>query len=145
MQLTSPAFDQQEAIPARYTCDGEDVSPPLVIGDVPEGTQSLVLIMDDPDAPAGIWDHWIVFNIASETREIAEGQEPEGVHGAGTSGNTDYHGPCPPDGEHRYFFKLFALDVKLDLPEGSSKAALERAMIGHVLEQVELMRRYKRS
>lgn len=150
MQLTSPAFDQQEAIPARYTCDGEDVSPPLVFAEVPDAAQSLTLIMDDPDVPTairadGTWDHWIVFNIPPGTTEITKGCEPKGVHGTGTSGNMDYHGPCPPDREHRYFFKLFALDVQLDLPEGSSKAEVEQAMAGHVLEQVELMGRYKRS
>lgn len=145
MQLTSAAFTNNGIMPAKNTCDGEDVNPSLQIGGVPEGTQSLVLIMDDPDAPAGVWDHWVVFNIPPDTVEIAESQEPRGVHGKGTSGNSEYHGPCPPDGEHRYFFKLYALDTTLDLPEGTSKAEVEQAMDGHVLEQVELIGLYERS
>lgn len=126
MQLTSTAFTNNEAIPSKYTCDGEDVNPPLTIAGMPEGTQSLVLIMDDPDVPVsvredGVWDHWVVFNIPPDTTEISEGREPRGVHGKGTSGNLKYHGPCPPDCEHRYFFKLYALDVELDLPGGGDQ------------------------
>lgn len=150
MQLRSSAFDHSGSMPAKYTCDGKDVNPPLTISDVPAGARSLALIMDDPDVPKsirtdGIWDHWIVFNIPAETREIAEGQEPAGVHGQGTSGNAEYHGPCPPDREHRYLFKLYALDQMLDLPAVSSKAAVEGAMEGHVLEQTELIGLYERS
>ncbi len=148
IKLTSPAFENGGKIPRQYTCDGEDQSPPLRIEGVPGNAQTLVLIMDDPDAvkPAGkVWDHWIVFNISPSTAEIPEGQEPEGVHGKGTSGNLDYHGPCPPDAEHRYYFKLYALDVKLNLPEGSSKAKVEEAMAGHVIGQAVLIGRYLRS
>jgi Raf kinase inhibitor-like YbhB/YbcL family protein len=107
--------------------------------------------MDDPDAPAGVWNHWIVFNIPPETREITEKIEPVGVHGKGTSGNSNYHGPCPPalpagrpDREHRYFFKAYALDAMLDLPEGVSKQGVEQAMAGHIIDQAELVGRYER-
>lgn len=149
MELTSPAFSHDSVIPARYTCDGDNVNPPLVIGGVPEQAVSLVLIMDDPDVPKhlradGMWDHWVVFNIAPQTREIAENSEPAGVQGLGTGGNLKYSGPCPPDREHRYFFKLYALDCQLDLAEGASKAEVEQNMAGHVLAQAELMGRYDR-
>lgn len=150
MQLTSTVFANNDAIPARYTCDGEDVNPPLMMGGVPAGTQSLVLTVDDPDVPKsmredGTWDHWVVFNIPADTTEISEGIEPAGVHGQGTGGDTGYHGPCPPDRQHRYFFKLYALDTMLDLDEGASKAEVERAMAGHVLEQAELIGLYERA
>ncbi|MEJ2100242.1 MAG: YbhB/YbcL family Raf kinase inhibitor-like protein [Desulfobacterales bacterium] len=150
MKLTSSAFLHEKKIPAKYTCDGENVNPALSISEVPEGTQSLTLIMEDPDVPRnlrkdGMWDHWVVFNMPAELHEIQEGNEPQGTAGVGTSGETGYFGPCPPDREHRYFFKLFALDTKLDLPEKSTKAAVQNAMEGHILEQTELMGRYARS
>jgi hypothetical protein len=149
MQLTSNAFEDGGKIPARYTCDGENVNPPLTVTDVPEAAKALVLIMDDPDVPVnvredGMWDHWVVFNIPTTIRQIAEGKEPEGTPGKGTGGNTSYFGPCPPDREHRYFFKLYALDCELDLPEGSTKLEVEKAMKGHVLGQAVLMGRYER-
>lgn len=149
MQLHSTAFEHEQSISATYTCDGEDVSPPLEISDVPADTQSLVLVMDDPDVPAQVradrmWDHWVVFNIPPETREISEGHEPRGVHGKGTSGNLKYHGPCPPDREHRYFFHVYALDTELHLPEGATKQEVEAAMAGHILDQAELIGRYER-
>lgn len=144
MRLTSTAFQHNTSIPSQYTCDGNDISPPLAISDVPSESKSLALIMDDPDAPAGVWDHWVVFNISPSTTSIPEGQEPLGVHGKGTSGNTNYKGPCPPDRQHRYFFKLFALDTMLDLAEGSTKAQVEQAMKGHVLDQTELIGLYNR-
>lgn len=147
MRLTSSAFENMGTIPFQYTCDGPDVNPPLNISDVPEGVQSLVMIMDDPDAikPAGrIWDHWIVWNIPADTSEIAEGVEPEGIHGIGTGGNLDYHGPCPPDAEHKYHFKLYALDVMLDLEKGVGKAEVEMAMKGHILEETVLFGLYER-
>ena len=149
MQLTSSAFAHEALIPARYTCDGDNVNPPLVIAGVPEQAVSLVLIMDDPDVPKhlrpdGMWDHWVVFNIPPQTREIAENSEPEGVHGLGTGNNLEYYGPCPPDREHRYFFKLYALDCKLNLPQGVGKAAVEQAMVGHILAEAQLMGRYNR-
>ena len=149
MRITSPAFDNAQLIPSRHTCDGADTNPPLVIDDVPEDAKSLTLIMDDPDVPKhlradGMWDHWIVFNISPTTRTIVEDQEPDGVHGLGTSGNVNYHGPGPPDRRHRYFFKLFALDTLLDLPEKSTKAHVERAMRGHIIGIAELVGTYER-
>ena len=149
MKLTSPAFAHGGKIPSKHTCDGLNVNPPLSISDVPAGAKGLVLIMDDPDVPKGLradgmWDHWVVFNIPAKTTEIQEAHEPEGVHGVGTGGNTKYFGPCPPDREHRYFFKLYALDAELELPEKSTKAQVEKAVEGHVLEKAELMGRYER-
>ena len=147
MRLTSAAFEEGELIPKKYTCDGSNVNPPLTISDAPAGTKSFVLILDDPDVPrhlhqAGIWDHWIVFNIPPETKEITEAHEPLGTHGIGTSGNTNYFGPCPPDKEHRYFFKLYALDTLLTLPAKSTKQQIEKAMQNHVLAETKLMGRY---
>ncbi len=149
MKLTSSAFEHEGKIPSDYTCDGENRNPPLTISEVPPGTQSLVLIMDDPDVPKhlredGMWDHWVVFNMPPDLREIKEGEEPRGTHGIGTGGNTEYFGPCPPDREHRYFFKLYALDTKLDLEEKATKLQVERAMEDHILDQSELMGRYAR-
>lgn len=147
MRLTSPVFANNQSMSSKYTCDGSDTNPPLQISDVPAEAKTLVLIMDDPDAmkPAGkVWDHWIVWNIPPNTTDIPEGQEPRGVHGLGTSSNLDYHGPCPPDGEHRYFFKLYALDRELDLYEGASKEDVEEAMDGHIIEQTELIGLYNR-
>ncbi|OGH93233.1 MAG: kinase inhibitor [Candidatus Magasanikbacteria bacterium RIFOXYD1_FULL_40_23] len=152
MQLTSPVFNTNEKIPAKYTCDGENISPPLEISGVPEGAKSLVLIMDDPDIPEAakksfnieVWDHWVVFNIPVEVKIIEEGMNPPGVLGKNTRDNMAYGSPCPPDKEHRYFFKLYALDIVLELPAGSSKAGVEKAMLGHALEKVELVGRYER-
>lgn len=149
MKLTSPAFEHEGSIPSKYTCDGENLSPPLSISEVPPEAKSLVLIMDDPDVPKhireeGMWDHWIVFNIPPTQFEIKEGQEPRGKHGLGTGNNTDYFGPCPPDREHRYFFKLYALDCELDLPEKSTKRDVQSAMTDHVLDTAVLMGRYAR-
>lgn len=149
MQLTSPAFAHEGMIPARHTCDGANVNPPLAINGVPPGTVSLVLIMDDPDVPKnlradGMWDHWLVFNIPPELTAITEDREPPGVPGTGTGGNREYYGPCPPDREHRYFFKLYALDCRLDLPAGASKPQIEAAMTGHILAEARLMGRYDR-
>lgn len=147
LTITSPNFENNGLIPSKYTCDGANTSPGLKIEGTPEEAKSLVIIMDDPDAikPAGrVWDHWIVFNIPPTTTEIPEGEEPEGIHGLGTSGNKDYNGPCPPDAEHRYFFKVFALDTELDLAEGATKSDVEGAMEGHILAKGELVGRYER-
>ena len=150
MKLESRVFSHNQSIPLQYTCDGPDVSPPLRISEIPRDAKSIALIMDDPDAikPAGkVWDHWVVFNVSvpeSGTLEIREGSEPDGMHGIGTSRNTKYHGPCPPDGEHRYFFKAYALDTMLGLAEGATKGGVERAMEGHVVGQAELVGRYTR-
>jgi Raf kinase inhibitor-like YbhB/YbcL family protein len=149
MKLMSPAFEHEGKIPSKYTCDGENISPPLTVSDVPPATKSLVLIMDDPDVPKhlradGMWDHWVVFNIPASMRDIKEGNEPDGIHGIGTGGNMNYFGPCPPDREHRYFFKLYALDTELDLPEKATKQQLEKAMENHIIEKTELMGKYER-
>ena len=149
MLLSSPAFSHEGQIPSRYTCDGDNISPPLTIGDVPDGAKSLVLLMDDPDVPKhiredGMWDHWVVFNILPNTTEILEGQNPPGVLGNNTRGVLGYGGPCPPDREHRYFFKLYALDSMLDLSEGASKTDVLTAIEGRVLTEAVLMGRYER-
>lgn len=149
MKLTSPAFEQEGNIPSKHTCDGKNISPPLAIFDVPAGAKSLVLIMDDPDVPKavradGMWDHWVVFNIPPEITEIAEGTEPEGTPGVGTGGNLAYYGPCPPDREHRYFFKLYALDKVLPLAERATKGQVEQSMKGSILAEAALMGRYER-
>ena len=149
MKLSSSAFEHDGKIPSKYACDGDNVNPPLIISDVPADANSLVIIMDDPDVPKhlradGMWDHWIVFNMPASVWEIKEGEEPDGTHGLATGNNLDYFGPCPPDREHRYFFKLYALDTTLDLPEKSTKPQVEKAMEGHILSQTELMGRYER-
>ncbi|MBS3905024.1 MAG: YbhB/YbcL family Raf kinase inhibitor-like protein [Simkania sp.] len=148
MQLFSPAFKDGETIPVLYTCDGEEKSPPLEIRDVPKAAKSLVLIVDDPDVPKSVrsdqmWVHWIVFNISPQTTSISEGCVPKGVLGAGTRG-LGYQGPCPPDREHRYFFKLYALDTMLEMKEGSTKGLLESAMQKHILATAQLIGRYTR-
>ncbi len=145
MKLQSSAFTHNGDVPSEYTCDGADLSPPLVISDVPNNAKSLTLIMDDPDAPVGTWDHWIVFNIPTSTKKIQEGTEPEGTAGRNSWSRTGYGGPCPPSGTHRYFFKLYALDTTLNLPEGATKKDLEKAMQEHILAQAQLMGTYKRS
>lgn len=149
MELTSIAFENEGRIPIKYTCDGQNISPPLRISAVPSKARSLVLIMDDPDVPKnvrkdGMFDHWVVFNIPPDTREIPEGKEPEGIPGKGTTGRTGYYGPCPPDREHRYYFKLYALDTILDIPAVSDKRTVEQAMTDHVIDRSFLMGRYER-
>jgi len=144
MELKSSAFEHGGMIPSAYTCDGRDVSPPLEVTDVPPGTASLALVMDDPDAPGGTFDHWIVWNIPPETRVFPEGTEPSGVQGRTDFGKLGYGGPCPPSGVHRYMFRLYALDTKLDLPEGSRKADVLKAMQGHVLAEALLQGNYSR-
>ncbi len=143
LEVASPAFENNGFIPAKYTCQGEDINPPLVIKNIPEGTKSLVLFVDDPDAPMGTWVHWVVWNI-NITGEIKEDTIP-GVQGMNDFGRLDYGGPCPPSGVHRYFFKVYALDCLLDLPEGSSKKDVESAMQGHVLASGQLVGRYGKS
>jgi len=140
--ITSPVFGNNEYIPAKYTCDGEDVNPPLKIEYVPEGTQSLVLIVDDPDAPAGTWSHWTVWNIPP-AEKIEENSVP-GVEGLNDFGRHSYGGPSPPSGTHRYFFKVYALDTKLDLDKNSRKNDVEEAMEGHVLAKGEIIGLYSR-
>ena len=145
LQISSPAFSHHGTIPARFTCDGVDVNPPLALGTVPAGTRSLALIVDDPDAPVGMWVHWVMWNIPPETRGIGENSVPAGaVQGVNDWKRNRYGGPCPPSGSHRYFFKLYALDTTLTLAPSTTKAALERAMEGHILARGELQGTYRR-
>ncbi len=150
MELTSNAFANGESVPARHSCDGEDISPSLEWSQPPQNTQSFTLICDDPDAPRGTWVHWVVFNLPSETRVLPEGVTSESglpagsLHGKNNWGDTEYGGPCPPGGTHRYYFKLYALDTTLDLKTGAGKSDVLHAMDGHVLAQAELMGTYER-
>ena len=145
MKLGSPAFVDNGAIPAQYTCDGRDVNPPLLIENVPAAARSLALIVDDPDAPAGMWVHWVVWNIDPKSVEIGENSVPPGAaQGKNDWRRNSYGGPCPPSGAHRYFFKLYALDTSLSLGAGTTKADLEKAMQGHVIAQAQLIGIYKR-
>ena len=141
--VKSPAFETNKLIPAKYTCDGEDVNPPLTIEGVPEKTKSLALIVEDPDAPAGLWIHWVVWNIPP-TGAVQENAVP-GTEGLNTNKKHSYHGPCPPGGTHRYFFKVYALDTKLNLGVFAEKEDLENAMQSHVLAEGELMGLYRRA
>lgn len=143
--LKSPAFQEGELIPAKYTCDGLNINPALTIADVPENAKSLVLIMDDPDASSSAWVHWLAWNFSPETKEITEDSIPQGaILGKNSSNKLAYVGPCPPSGTHRYFFKLYALDSVLNIHEGSEVDDLTEAMEGHVLDQVNLMGNYSR-
>jgi Raf kinase inhibitor-like YbhB/YbcL family protein len=151
MQMSSTAFKEGEAIPVVYTCDGKNISPPLSWTEVPQGSQSLTLIVDDPDAPAGTWVHWVVFNLPPAMSSLSEGasssgrQEQFGIAGTNSFQKSGYGGPCPPKGKpHRYFFKLYALDTMLGLKSGASKADVEKAMQGHILAQGQLMGTYGR-
>jgi Raf kinase inhibitor-like YbhB/YbcL family protein len=145
LTMASTAFSHNGMIPAKYTCDGADLNPPLSINCVPENAKSLALIVDDPDAPHGTWVHWVAWNIDVKTKEIAEGSTPKGAqHGMNDFRKLDYGGPCPPSGTHRYFFKLYALDALLNLGKGATKANLEKAMQGHVLAHTEVIGLYRR-
>jgi len=143
MHLTSSAFEDGDSIPERYTCDGVDVSPPLTIEDVPAGTAALVLVMDDPDAPGGVWDHWIAYDIPVAT-EIEEAAASLGTTGRNSWGRMAYGGPCPPGGTHRYVFTLYALDTRLELGSGADKASVIAATADHVLAEAKLVGRYSR-
>lgn len=146
MGVTSSSFTQGGKIPAKYTCNGEGVSPQLAWSGIPKEAVSLVLVCEDPDAPMGTWDHWVLFNIPPTTRSLEEGirQMPVGVK-VGKNGNNrnEYQGPCPPDKEHRYFFRLYALDSKLPLQDGVSKKEVLHAMENHILAQAELVGTYE--
>src|SRR3990167_2809474 len=145
MTLTSPAFKGNEQIPSKYTCDGADISPPLFIADVPAQAKSLGLIVDDPDAPSGRFIHWTAWNIPPDTSEMGEDDLPEGAVEGGTGfGEPGYGGPCPPDREHRYFFKLCAMDSLINLSAGATVDMLENAIEHHVLAEAELMGRYEK-
>jgi hypothetical protein len=151
VNLTSPAFAEGGSIPVRYTCEGENVSPPLNWTPPPSGTASLALIADDPDAPSGTWVHWVLYNLPGDADGQSEGVKaaPTLANGAAQGNNSSntlgYRGPCPPPGSaHRYFFKLYALDAKLDLAAGATKAGLLKAMNGHILAEGQLMGTYQR-
>jgi Raf kinase inhibitor-like YbhB/YbcL family protein len=141
--VRSPAFEKNKQIPLKYTCDGEDVNPPLTIEGIPEKTKSLALIMEDPDAPAGLFIHWVAWNLPA-TGTVEE-KSAVGNAGLNTAKKKGYHGPCPPSGTHRYFFKVHALDTTLNLAALSEKEDLENAMQGHVLAQGELIGLYRRT
>jgi len=148
--VSSTAFEEEGMIPKKYTCDGANISPPLTFSGVPEGSRSLALISDDPDAPAGTWVHWVLFNIPPEMTGLPENVPPDETladgsrHGVTDFGHFGYGGPCPPSGTHRYFFKLYALDTVLNLSGRVTKDQLETAMQTHILAQGKLMGRYQR-
>lgn len=145
MRIESNSFKNFSDIPAKYTCDGENISPPLRFSDVPEGAQELVLIIDDPDAPNGDWVHWLVYGIDPKTDAIGEGAVPvNSLQGKNTRENEAYGGPCPPSGTHRYFFKLYAIDKKIEPAKIMNKQDLENAMKGAILEKATLIGLYKR-
>jgi Raf kinase inhibitor-like YbhB/YbcL family protein len=150
IKITSSAFANAGEIPSQYTCDGRDISPPLQWESVPPGTQAITLICDDPDAPMGTFVHWVLYNVPPDARELPERLAPEASlpdgaqQGINDFGKTGYGGPCPPSGTHRYFFKIYALDAKVDPGPGPRKSNLVKAMKGHVLAEGQLMGKYRR-
>jgi Raf kinase inhibitor-like YbhB/YbcL family protein len=150
MKLLSSAFSEGGTIPQRYTCDGENLSPALEWRDVPPNSSSLALIVEDPDAPVGVFVHWVLFGMPPQTAGLPEGAGQESARPAGGLQGTNgfrkvaYGGPCPPGGTHRYFFRVYALDINIDLPAGSSRSQLDGAMRGHILAEAQLMGTYTR-
>src|SRR3989338_4818741 len=148
MKITSDSFKSNGNIPSKFTCDGDNVNPNLRFEDIAENSKSLVLIMDYPDAVpvAGfVWEHWLVWNIDPNTEEISENSVPrEAVEGRNSRGKNSYGGPCPPDKEHRYYFRLYALDTVLDISRNSQKKDIESAMKGQIIDRAELVGKYKR-
>jgi len=150
MKLTSSAFGAGDMIPRRYTCDGDDLSPPLAWTGTPAGARALALICDDPDAPVGTWVHWVLFNLPPSLTQLPEGLpaaqtlENGAIHGTNSWKRVGYGGPCPPSGTHRYFFKLYALDAPLTLGSNATARDVQAAMKGHVLVEAQLMGRYRR-
>ena len=150
MTITSSVFEEGGMIPVKYSCDGDDISPPLSCSDAPETTKSFALISDDPDAPVGTWVHWVIYNIPGSSSGLNEGIPADktlsdgSIQGSNSWKKIGYGGPCPPGGTHRYYFKLYALDTELDLGPGASKKELERAMKGHVVTEDQLMGRFSR-
>lgn len=145
MELTSPAFEGDSSMPADFTCDGQNINPPLDILDVPRDASSLVLIVEDPDAVGGTWTHWTVWNIDPSTTMIPENSVPEGaVEGETSFGQSGYGGPCPPEGTHRYYFKIYALDTNIDLTPETSRDLLDQTIEGHVIEKAEIIGLYSR-
>ncbi len=151
MKLTSLAFAEGNIIPSRYTCDGQEISPPLSWSDVPARAKALALIADDPDAPAGTWVHWVIFNLPGTLSGLSEHVPPDkaprvgGVQGTNSWPAIGYGGPCPPSGTHRYFFKLYALDSELSLTSSATAGDVQAAMKGHILAEAQLMGRYQRA
>jgi Raf kinase inhibitor-like YbhB/YbcL family protein len=143
LTVKSPVFEANKPIPKKYTCKGESINPPLSIDGVPKEAKSLALLMDDPDAPMGTFDHWVVWNIPASTKSIGEKTVPgtEGLNGMRKKG---YTGPCPPSGTHRYFFKVYALDTELKLADKTTKREVEAAMQGHILAKGELIGLYSK-
>jgi Raf kinase inhibitor-like YbhB/YbcL family protein len=150
MEIKSPAFDEGALIPRKYTCDDLDVSPPLEWSIVPEGTKTFALICDDPDAPVGTWVHWVIFNLPGDIHGLPEDVPPHEVlengakHGKNDFRRIGYGGPCPPGGTHRYYFKLYAVDNELDVDAGITKKELLKELEGHIIDEGQLMGRYKR-
>ena len=145
MKITSEAFNSGGNIPSQFTCDGSDANPPLRVEGAPAGAKSLALIVDDPDAPSGLFTHWLVWNIDPKTSDIRENNTPSGaVQGTNDFGKIGYGGPCPPSGTHRYNFKVFALDQLINLKPGARRAEVDAALRGHIIGQGELMGRYSR-
>ena len=146
MKIESLAFQHKGRIPSKYTCGGENMNPPLTFLDIPKEAKSLALIMDDPDAPMGTWVHWTIWNIDPKISKISENSSPKNaIEGMTSFGNTGYGGPCPPSKTHRYFFKLYALDTKIELPSSANKAKLEETIEKHILSKTELMGLYSRN
>lgn len=147
LELLSDAFEEGEAIPEKYTCEGANVSPPLSWRGVPEGTKSLVLICDDPDAPNGTWSHWVLYNLSPDMESLPEGYSagPNADEGRNDFGNSGYGGPCPPRGStHRYFFRLYALDTELEATPGATRIQILNRIEDHILAQTTYMGRYAR-
>lgn len=142
MNLSSPAFSANSPIPARYTCDGENISPSLAISEIPSGAKSLALTMTDPDAPAGTWTHWLLFNLPPTTTVLPENTQGLGVSGTNSFGDQGYGGPCPPSGTHRYVFTLYALDSELSVTAGVDAHAALSALNNHILDNTELVGTY---
>ncbi|NIP39126.1 MAG: YbhB/YbcL family Raf kinase inhibitor-like protein [Candidatus Dadabacteria bacterium] len=151
IKLTSPAFEEGGMIPGRYTCDGDDISPQLNWGNIPDNIESIAIIMDDPDAPRGTWVHWVIYNINPNADELPENIDANktvqggAIQGKNSWGTVGYGGPCPPGGVHRYFFKIYALDTKTFAHPGATKEQLLESMSGHILDEGQLMGRYKRA
>jgi Raf kinase inhibitor-like YbhB/YbcL family protein len=146
IEVTSKAFPRNGSMPGKYSCDGENVSPPLTFSGIPEQAQSLALIMEDPDAPGGVFTHWVLWNLPPDIGGLPEDYQASGAvqSGSNSFGKTGYGGPCPPDGTHRYFFKVYALDTTLDLDSGADKDAVLGAMSNHGLTEGQLMGTYTR-
>jgi Raf kinase inhibitor-like YbhB/YbcL family protein len=142
LDIKSTAFENEEQIPMKYTCDGEAVNPPITVGNIPEGTQTLAMVVEDPDAPGGTYVHWLVWNISPDP-EIAENANP-GISGTNSGEKTGYHPPCPPEGMHRYYFHVYALDARLEITAGATKQDLMTAMKPHILAKGTLMGVYER-